>query len=82
MKNHSVVVDKAVNSGAKLSNSPEYSQVVQNNTNKLTEAWAELVTAIQNKDWNELQDKVREIRQLFLLNSLPLIMSVNMYVRI
>ena len=47
MKNHSVVVDKVVDSGARLSNSAEYSHVVQENTAKLTEAWAELLTAIQ-----------------------------------
>ena len=49
MKNHSVVVDKVVNSGALLSSSPEYSQVVEENTSKLTEAWSELLTAIQTK---------------------------------
>ena len=47
VKNHSVVVDKVVDSGARLSNSAEYSHVVQENTAKLTEAWAELLTAIQ-----------------------------------
>ena len=49
VKNHSVVVDKVVDSGARLSSSPEYSQVVQENTNKLTDAWAELLAAIQSK---------------------------------
>ena len=49
VKNHSVVVDKVVNSGALLSSSPEYSQVVEENTSKLTEAWSELLSAIQMK---------------------------------
>ena len=49
VKNHSVVVDKVINSGARLSSSPEYSQVVQENTSKLTDSWSELLTAIQTK---------------------------------
>ena len=49
VKNHSVVVDKVINSGARLSSSPEYSQVVQENTSKLTESWSELLSAIQTK---------------------------------
>ena len=49
VKNHSVVVDKVVNSGKSLYSSPEYSQVVQENTSKLTETWSELLSAIQIK---------------------------------
>ena len=49
VKNHSVVIDKVVNSGTRLCSSPEYSEVVQENTSKLTEAWAELLSAIETK---------------------------------
>ena len=49
VKNHSVVVDKVVDCGARLYNSPEYSQIVQENSTKLTETWAELLSAIQIK---------------------------------
>ena len=56
VKNHSVVVDKVVDSGAQLSSSTEYSKVVQENTAKLTESWAELLTTIQVIQMNDLGD--------------------------
>ena len=49
VRNHSVVVDKVVESGAKLASSPGHAKDVTDNSQKLTEAWTNLLEAIQAK---------------------------------
>ena len=49
VKNHSVVVDKVMKSGANLASSPEHAKDVMDNSKKLTEAWDNLLEAIQIK---------------------------------
>ena len=49
MKNHSVVVDKVMESGSNLASSPEHAKDVTDNSKKLTEAWQNLLEAIQAK---------------------------------